>query len=112
MMCVCDPRIRTPWCGRGDCVKPVTKPQLRELLADLEHDRWSRWMEYLFNQCESAEILTGRKILVMPEWAVSRWGRQMETSYADLNEAEKESDRKEADYTLDLLEKSGWEPRP
>ena len=25
-MCQCTPNIRTPWCGKGDCVQPGTKP--------------------------------------------------------------------------------------
>lgn len=24
-MCLCDPTIKSPWCGKGDCVNPAAK---------------------------------------------------------------------------------------
>jgi len=48
-MCQCTPEIRTPYCGKGDCVWPGSKPEnarestdtienaVKELLAALDH---------------------------------------------------------------------------
>lgn len=67
-----------------------------EELAALEHERWSGWMIYLASKCEPGANGT----LVIPKWAVDRWSRQAGTTYAELSEEEKESDRKEARKTL------------
>lgn len=62
-----------------------------EELAAYAHDAWARWMKYLFSHCLSES--DGLKI---PNALVDRWKRQINTSYEDLPEEEKESDRKEA----------------
>ncbi len=72
---------------------------LRERFADEAHQAWSGWMELLFDKCESNDM--GEAIL--PAWAVNRRMRQSTTSYADLPEDEKESDRTEADRYLKHL---------
>lgn len=48
-MCQCTPEIRTPYCGKGDCVWPGSKPEnareptdtienaVKEFLAALDH---------------------------------------------------------------------------
>ena len=41
---------------------------------------------------------------VIPIWAVIRWQRQMHTPYSELPEQEKESDRKEADEILKIVQ--------
>jgi len=69
---------------------------LREQLADLAHQQWSGWMEYLFSQCK----VNADGTATIPAWAVSGWCRQMKSAYADLSEDEQESDRKEADRVL------------
>ena len=79
---------------------------LREKLADQEHDRWSRWMAYQFSKGEFNEDGSW----TMPAGLVKRWQRQMTTSYNDLSETEKDSDRKEADATILLLQGGGEEP--
>jgi hypothetical protein len=72
---------------------------LREQLAELAHEQWAGWMRYLFDN--SIEGEDGETIIPAP--LVLRWKRQMNTSYADLPEAEKESDRVEADKVLHLI---------
>lgn len=72
---------------------------LREQLADLAHQQWSGWMEYLF----SKGTVNDDGTWTMPAWAVERWRRQMQTSYAELSEQEKNSDREEADRVLALI---------
>jgi hypothetical protein len=84
--------------------------ELREKLAELAHQQWTGWMEYLFGNCRpgTARLDDGTEIgngtMVIPQWAVERWRRQMQTPYAELSESDKNSDRKEADKVLALLE--------
>lgn len=63
--------------------------ELLEILADIEHERWSGWMKYQF------EVQSPEKI--------AHWKRLMETPYADLPEYSKESDRKEVRKTLGAI---------
>jgi len=62
---------------------------LLETLADIEHERWSGWMRYFYenNTPENNE----------------RWKKQMITPYKDLPEHSKESDRREVRKTLAAL---------
>ena len=71
---------------------------LKEQLADLAHKMWSGWMKWMFN------IGTFNKdgTWTMPKESVERWTRQLSTSYANLSEHEKESDRKEADRMIEV----------
>jgi len=64
---------------------------IREQLADYAHDAWSGWMRYLFDNWNQTNI--------------DRWRRQMTTPYAELSEKEKESDRKEADRIMEIVNK-------
>lgn len=73
---------------------------MREKLAALCHEQWSGWMKYLFSKCPDYTE-TGATI-INPDYE-NRWVRQMETPYAELSEAEKDSDRKEADRFLAIL---------
>lgn len=73
---------------------------LREALAAQAHESWSGWMRYLFSKCD----MSGSSGAFIPGWAVERWQRQMNTPYAELPEEEKESDRKEADEYLALIQ--------
>jgi len=72
---------------------------LRERLAALCHDQWSGWGVYQF----SIGVFNGDGTWTMPAWAVRRWLRQMNTSYAELSEEERDSDRKEADKFIKLI---------
>lgn len=71
--------------------------ELREMLAELAHEQWSGWMKYMIGRLEGPD----------PKVWLDRWRRQMETSYANLSEEEKESDRREADRVLEIIRK--WE---
>lgn len=85
----------------------MNKKDVREMLAELCHDQWSGWMKHLHSNCYPErgqfDIDTGN--MIIPEWAIERWKRQMKTEYKDLSEPEKNSDRKEADKFIDLLSK-------
>lgn len=77
----------------------VDQDILREQLAALAHEQWCEWMAYLFKQGTTHD---DGSFTIRP-WAVARWTRQMQTAYADLPDAEKVSDRVEADKVLVLL---------
>lgn len=72
------------------------RPELLENLAATEHERWSGWMKY---QAEK----TGKTHPVSGEVYEDRWKRQSQTAYAQLPEAERESDRIEARKTLAII---------
>jgi hypothetical protein len=69
---------------------------LREALADLAHRQWSGWMVYLFAKSD----LNENGSVTIPVDLVARWKRQMTTNYSELSEAEKNSDRAEADRIM------------
>lgn len=71
----------------------------REKLAAYAHEAWAGWMRYLFTKAP----VNSDGTWTMPDWAVTRWQRQMNTPYADLPESEKESDRKEADAIMAII---------
>jgi len=73
--------------------------ELRERLAALAHERWSHWMNQLFSKA----VFTPDGECVLGAEDVARWRRQCRTSYAELPEGEKASDRAEADRYLTLL---------
>lgn len=77
------------------------REELREKLADIEHQRWSDWMSYLFKRCGCPK--NGEDAVIPAEWA-DRWGIQMNTDYSELTEKEKDSDREQVDRYLDLVE--------
>lgn len=75
---------------------------LRERLAELEHERWSCWMQYLFSRWTRVD----GGYLIAPD-DVTWWEHLIETPYADLTERSKDSDRREADRTLAILKEMG-----
>jgi len=79
----------------------VTKrlEDLIERLAAIEHERWSHWQRYLHSKC----IRQSDGSLLMPVQLVQRWEKQLATSYVDLTDAEKESDREQVRRYLPLI---------
>lgn len=75
-----------------------------EILAAAEHESWSGWMFYMMPKIEremldrakSDQELVDAFAALNELPCVKRWVRQMNTPYAELPEAEKESDRREA----------------
>ena len=76
---------------------PTRLPEQREFLAELCHEQWSHWMRYMLGECAT---IAKQGHAVIPKEFISKWLRQMGTAYADLSEAEKASDRREADKLL------------
>jgi hypothetical protein len=86
-----DGSLRGWRCGSHE-TPPKSLPiyaELVEVLAELEHQRWSHWEKY-------------RADNTTPE-AEARWATQRVTPYQELLEPEKESDRKFAREILDKL---------
>ena len=79
---------------------------LREALAAVSHEIWAHWMRYQFSCCRANEDGT----LTIPAERVARWGRQMDTPYAELPEGERPSDREQADKILAVLYRGRQEP--
>ena len=69
----------------------MTARHIFEELAELEHNRWSRWMEHQMSDLSPVKAY--------------HWGRQAHTTYAQLSEREKDSDRNEVRIVLSLLRK-------
>jgi hypothetical protein len=74
--------------------------RLTEQLAAIEHDRWCHWQRYL----HSKGVRQPDGSLLLSSDLVARWEKQIETKYADLDETEKESDRKQVRKYLPLIE--------
>ncbi len=77
-------------------------PALLEQLAAAEHDRWSDWQRYVFTQCQQAADGS----LVVPAELVRKWSRQMDSPFAALTEAEKDSDREQVERYLPIIERA------
>lgn len=70
------------------------KDELFEKLAAIEHERWADWQRYCFDKLGFDE----RAVSKDPDsrdLCVERWWRQINTSYMDLTEKEKDSDREQ-----------------
>lgn len=68
-------------------------------LAAVEHERWAHWQQYLHDQCNR----TSDGSLVIPAELVTRWSTQIATPFAQLSEAERESDRDQVRRYLPLI---------
>ena len=72
---------------------------IRVRLAEYAHNAWAGWMKYLFSKSKRNNDGT----VTIPKWAVDRWTRQMNTTYNQLPNEEKESDLNEADKIIDVF---------
>jgi hypothetical protein len=64
-----------------------TQPVI-EALAEYAHRAWAGWTEWMFEKWDQTHS--------SGETFQTRWKRQIVTSYAELSEVEKDSDRQEA----------------
>lgn len=72
---------------------------LIEQLATIEHERWAHWQRYMHSKC----IRQPNGSLLLPSELVARWEKQMNTSYSELDEQERESDREQVRRYLPLI---------
>ena len=73
----------------------MTEEELREKIAELEHEQWMRWAKTLILR----ENLSPNR--------VERWNKLF-VPYHELSEEMKDADRKEADIVLTLIHEAGW----
>lgn len=97
----------------------MTRDDLIEQLADIEHQRWADWQKYVHSRChtpdeldlteESGCYLNHEYRIIPSEW-VERWERQITTPYAELSEPEKQSDREQVARYWPLIVEfvAGW----
>lgn len=76
-------------------------PGVVEELAAIEHERWSHWQRYLHSRCSAAPDGS----LTIPAELAQEWTRQLQTPYAGLSEAEKDSDREQVARYLPVVER-------
>jgi hypothetical protein len=70
-----------------------------EELAEVEHQRWSHWQNYV----HSNGVRQADGSLVVPPEMVERWDREIRTPYSALTEREKESDREQVRKYLPII---------
>lgn len=81
----------------------------REVLAEQMHKQWSGWMRHMLQVLiDDHDLLTDGLALGPVEAKefrahIERWKRQIDTSYEDLSEKEKDSDREWADKVLEVV---------
>lgn len=96
-----DTLIEQVYHARTEEVKKIVEGKLEEWAA-VEHERWSKWQAYLHSKCFASPEYFGA--LIIPADLIARWQRQINTPYAELSEAEKESDREQVrPYLTDLI---------
>lgn len=81
----------------------MTETELVEALSDKVHASWARYMEYFFSKCLAVRVEMAPAPLHVPGDYVAAIRRQINTPYAALTEAEKDSDRQEAREFLALV---------
>jgi len=91
--------------------KMAPTKDLRETLAEVQHEIWAHWMRYQLSVCMrggnitlDGDVVAG-PVVVIPRDKVERWERQLATPYEELSEKEKYSDREQADKILEVLGK-------
>lgn len=80
--------------------------ELYEQLAAIEHERWADWQRYMHSKCTR----NADGSLIIPAGLVEHWERQIATSYAELSEQEKNSDREQVNRYWGLLMGELYEP--
>lgn len=83
----------------ADVKATLDSDTLMEELATVEHERWAHWQQYVHDQCRRADDGS----LVVPAELAQLWATQIATPYAELSEAEKESDREQVRRYLPLI---------
>lgn len=77
--------------------------KLLEELASYAHEVWSGWMKYMFENCEIQIDRSDEVGVIVPKQLYERWKFQMDTSYDNLPENMKPSDRDEARKMMDIF---------
>jgi hypothetical protein len=72
---------------------------LFEKLAAIEHSRWAHWQRYVHSK--GVRMTDGS--LMLPPGLVAQWDRQIATTYENLDDQEKDSDREQVQKYLPLI---------
>lgn len=73
-----------------------------DALAAIEHERWSHWQQYLHN----CGVKQSDGSLLLPAELVARWEEQISTSFDQLSEDEKNSDREQVHRYLPVIRRA------
>ncbi|MHC2019411.1 hypothetical protein [Methylobacterium sp. CM6247] len=71
----------------------------REGLSSIEHQRWAHWQAYMHSKC----VKQPDGSLIIPADLVAKWERQIATTYDELSDEEKQSDREQVDRYIPFL---------
>lgn len=77
------------------------KSELQEDLAELEHEQWAHWTNYMLKKLEEDAGEEGLPLGCVP--VILHWKKQCETHYSNLSEKEKDSDRKWAERVMERI---------
>ncbi len=82
----------------------TNKEEIREKLAEIEHQRWADWQKYMHTHVYDSSESINPHLKVIPTELYNRWERQIMTPYSELSEAEKDSDRKQVERYWPLIQ--------
>src|SRR3546814_15507264 len=85
-----------------DNLSLLSRKDLIEKLAAIEHERWAHWQSYLHEQCVRQEDGS----LIIPAKLAERWEKQIATPYTSLSDEEKNSDREQVYRYLPDIERT------
>ena len=88
--------------------KSAHRKTIIEIMADVEHNRWSKWQKYLHSLC----VKNKDGSLTIPKSRVEHWEMEIATPYSELSEELKEYDRAEARTTVKALAASDFIIKP
>lgn len=83
-----------------EVIKTLHDPELLEMLSAIEHKRWANWQRYVHSKCTR----NADGSLTIPKESVDWWENEINTTYENLNERQKESDREEVRPVLRLID--------
>lgn len=84
---------------KNKLINALFDKELLEILADNEHKRWASWQKYVHEKCIKNEDGS----LTIPKESVTWWEDEIKTSYENLTEKQKESDRIEVRTTIKII---------
>ncbi len=93
--------IELQWCADVIRQEHAMPDQTREALAAYAHEAWAAYMGYFLSKC----IVQGDGALLIPAGYVQSIERLIAAPYQTLSDRDKDSDRKEADKILEILQR-------
>lgn len=82
----------------------MTKRELRNKLAAIEHERWADWQQWVHDQALKVEYDGKLHHIEIKAITYKRWQRQIDTPYEELSWGEKQSDMEQVDRYWPLIE--------